>query len=183
MSTEVIDWIADTIVKSKAELPAKMADLATLPGDFHHGDFMGNQESAVADAIREGAKSEGVRAQIYAMQASMGDMQEVDCPLQHQFVEGAYMRTIFIPAGTLIVGKIHRHAHFNILSKGKVAVLTESMGLEHLEGPVSMVSPPATKRVVLAITDVTWTTIHLTHETDLEKIENEIISKTFGELS
>ncbi|NBR01299.1 MAG: hypothetical protein EBT97_12810, partial [Actinobacteria bacterium] len=45
-----------------------------------------------------------------------------DLPLWHAFAPGAYARTIFIPAGTLVVGKIHKHAHLNILIRGRVSV-------------------------------------------------------------
>ena len=126
-------------------------------------------------------RTDGVRKQLYALQASLGGLPEVECPLQHVFAPGAYARTIFIPAGTVLVGKIHKHQHLNILSQGEVKVMTEGGGVEHLRGPLTMVSPPGTKRGVYAITDVVWTTIHLTNETDLEKIEDETIAKTYEE--
>ena len=44
-------------------------------------------------------------------------------------------------------------------------------------------SPPGTKRIAFAHTDCTWTTIHGTHETDLEKIENHFIAETDAEYS
>ena len=47
--------------------------------------------------------------------------------------------------------------------------------------PLTMVSPAGTKRAVYAKTDVVWTTIHLTNETDLEKIEEETIAKSYQE--
>jgi hypothetical protein len=84
-----------------------------------------------------------------------------------------------IPAGTVIVGKIHKHAHLNILSQGTVCVMTETEGDRQLTGPLTMVSPPGTKRAVYAITDAVWTTIHLTNSTDLEEIEAEVIAPTF----
>lgn len=105
---------------------------------------------------------------------------EADCPLKHHFAPGVYCREIFIPAGSLLVGKIHKHAHPNMLMKGRVSVLTEE-GTKELEGPLTMVSPPGTKRVVYAHTDVVWVTVHLTNETDLEKIEDHVIAKTYQE--
>jgi hypothetical protein len=84
-----------------------------------------------------------------------------------------------IPAGTVIVGKIHKHAHLNILSQGTVCVMTETEGDRQLTGPLTMVSPPGTKRAVYAVTDAVWTTIHLTNSTDLEEIEAEVIAPTF----
>ena len=148
---------------------------------FRQGDMHGKRELAVNDAKVQGAMYEGVRKQLYQLQEAAGELPEVDCPLQHVFAPGAYARTIFIPAGTVIVGKIHKHAHLNILSQGSVSVMTEGGGLENLKGPLTMVSPPGTKRAVYAHTDVVWTTIHLTDETDLEKIEEHVIAKTFEE--
>lgn len=110
-----------------------------------------------------------------------GHIQEVDCDegLDHQFAPGVYMRTLNIKQGTLIIGKIHKHEHPNILSKGEVLVLTESGGVEHLTGPVQMISPAGTKRAVYALQDTVWTTIHLTDETDLKKIEDKVIAPSF----
>ena len=99
-------------------------------------------------------------------------------PLWHAFAPGAYARTIFIPAGTLVVGKIHKHAHLNILIRGRVSVATEEGPME-LEAPRVMTSKAGTKRVVYAHSPVLWTTIHLTDKTDLDAIEEEIIAKSY----
>jgi hypothetical protein len=117
------------------------------------------------------------------LQAALGQssLPDAACPLQHSFIDGVYVRTIFIPAGTRLVGKIHKHSHANILSQGEVLVITEEGGVEHLKGPLTMVSPAGCKRAVRALTDVTWTTIHRTDETDLEKIEDWVIAKTYDE--
>lgn len=128
-----------------------------------------------------------VRAELMKLEAAMkreiaeGRLEAFDsnANLQHVFAPGAYGRTLSFPKGTVIVGKIHKHAHLNILSKGDVLVLTESGGLERLVGPLTMVSPPGTKRAVYALEDTVWTTVHLTDETDLEKIEDHVIAKTY----
>ena len=46
---------------------------------------------------------------------------------------------------------------------------------------VILTSPPGTKRVVFAVTDVVWTTVHVTDKTDLGEIEDFVIAKTFEE--
>jgi hypothetical protein len=51
-----------------------------------------------------------------------------------------------------------------------------------VQAPFTLVAQPGAKRVILAHTDVVWTTIHGTDETDLEKIENEFIAKTYEEV-
>jgi len=104
------------------------------------------------------------------------------CPLKHSYADGIYVREIFIPKGTLIVGKIHKYVHPNFLMKGEVSVVTESKGVERLKAPLSMISEAGTKRVVYAHEDTIWITVHKTDETDPDKIEDEIIAKTFDEL-
>jgi quercetin dioxygenase-like cupin family protein len=145
------------------------------------GDMVGKREHAIADAHRQLALQEegSVRAKLYALQAACGELPEVDFPLLHTFAPDAYARTIFLPAGSVIVGKIHKHAHLNVLCCGKVAVGTETDGIELLEGPLTMVSPPGTKRGVYAITDAVWVTIHVTPLTDLAEIEDFVIAKTY----
>ena len=147
---------------------------------FSAGDMDGKRQDVIAHAVVEGEKSEGIRKSLYDLQAAVGrELEPVECPLQHVFAPGAYARTMRIPAGTVIVGKIHKHAHLNILSQGTVCVMTETEGDRELTGPLTMVSPPGTKRAVYAVTDAVWTTIHLTNSTDLEEIEAEVIAPTF----
>lgn len=150
---------------------------------FSPGDAFGKREEATKDALEQMYRHQGARRNLFELQAGLGesDLPEVECPLQHSLIDGVYVRTIFIPAGTMLVGKIHKHSHANILSQGEVLVITEEGGREHLKGPLTMVSPAGCKRAVKAITDTTWTTIHRTDETDLSKIEDWVIAKTYEE--
>lgn len=149
-------------------------------GDTPTGDV---RRQVSSNAAVEAAKFEpgSVRHKLYALEASMADTPEVEFPLQHVFAPGVYARTIQLPKGSIIVGKIHKHKHINVLSQGTVQVLTEQGGVERLTGPLTMVSEPGTKRAVLAETDAVWTTIHLTNTTDLAKIEEEHIAKSYEE--
>lgn len=128
-----------------------------------------------------------IRSTIVALESAIRaynteqQLAEPECPLIHAFAPGAYGRQIFIPKDTLVVGKIHKHAHLNFLMKGKVSVATEE-GPRLLEGPLMMVSKAGTKRVVYTHEDTTWATVHLTDSQDLEQIEDEIIVKSYEEL-
>lgn len=105
-----------------------------------------------------------------------------NCPVRHIFAPGAYAREMLIPAGTVIIGKIHKHAHLNFITKGRARVVTE-FGPMEIEAPHTFVSEPGTKRVVHALEDVLWTTVHVTDETDLAKIEDHVIAKDYEELT
>lgn len=104
------------------------------------------------------------------------------CPLKHSFSDGIYVREIFIPAKTVIVGKIHKHEHPNFLMSGEVDVVTEE-GAARLKGPCSMISPAGTKRALHAITDLVWVTVHAnpTNTQDMEKLEKIVIADSYEE--
>jgi hypothetical protein len=149
---------------------------------FSAGDMDGKRQDAIAHAVVESEKTGGIRKSLYELQAAVGrELEPVECPLQHVFAPGAYARTMRIPAGTVIVGKIHKHAHLNILSQGTVCVMTETEGDRELTGPLTMVSPPGTKRAVYAVTDAVWTTVHTLPRDNmtLDEIEAEVIAPTF----
>lgn len=123
------------------------------------------------------------RDKIFALQEAMG---ELPCaldkfPVTHHFAPGTYAREMFLPANHTIIGKIHKHAHINIISKGKVIVYTEG-GPEEKVGPCTFTSLAGTKRAVTVIEDTVWTTIHVTDKTDLTEIEDEIIAKDYDEI-
>lgn len=101
--------------------------------------------------------------------------------LTHHFAPHVYAREMLLPKGHTIVGKIHKHSHLNIIIKGSVTVSTEEGNKELIGGDV-FTSYAGTKRAVYAHEDTVWMTIHITDETDLKKIEEEIIAKDFNEL-
>lgn len=101
-------------------------------------------------------------------------------PLKHGFADGVYVREIFIPKGYILTGKIHKYAHPNFLMQGEVIVVTEHEGVQHLKAPLSLISQAGTKRAVIALEDTIWITVHVTNETDLDKIEEAIIAKNYA---
>lgn len=106
---------------------------------------------------------------------------QAEMPLKHIFAPGAYGRQITVPKDHWVIGKIHKHSHLNFLMKGRVAVLTED-GLMVMEAPFSFVSRIGAKRLVLALEECVWATVHLTEKTDLAEIEEDVIAKTFDDV-
>jgi hypothetical protein len=139
------------------------------------------------------------REQILTVQNGLQEMIEngetqdtlPDCVVTHYFAPKdekygccTYARQMFIPKGTLIIGKIHRHQHLNFILQGKVSVATE-FGKKYFEAPCTFISETGLKRAVYAEEDTIWTTVHLTQysgEQDLDKIEDEVIAPTYGEI-
>ena len=112
-------------------------------------------------------------------------VQPIDCPVEHFFAPFMYGRRIFMPAGTddrphIVIGKIHKHAHLNNISMGRVLVVTE-FGSQEYVAPCEFVSLPGTKRAVQILEDCIWTTYHHnpTNTQDLAQLEREIIAESF----
>ena len=114
------------------------------------------------------------REQVERLQAQMVTMPQAELVTEHQFSPGMYMRKLFRPAGTLIVGKVHKEPHFFLCAKGEIIAWTEN-GMKRLQAGDVIESKPGTKRVTLAVTDAIGITIHRTDKTDLDEIEAELI--------
>jgi hypothetical protein len=124
------------------------------------------------------------REAILRLQEELAKFEQLDLPLKHIFAPGAYAREIFLPKGCIVVGKIHKHAHLNIVSRGHVTVVTEfgPREIDARESPVTFTSDAGSKRALYCHTDTVWTTIHLVQSTDLAEIEREIIAPDYAEL-
>lgn len=112
--------------------------------------------------------------QIRRLEREMLRMEQLPIDTHHHFAPGQYAREIVIPAGTLLTGKKHKTEHLNVVSKGDITVWTED-GMRRIKAPFTFVSKPGTKRVGLAHEETVWITIHATSETDLVKLEAELI--------
>lgn len=105
----------------------------------------------------------------------MVKMPQADLQTEHYFSEsGMYCRKVFRPAGTLIVGKVHKHHHLFLCAMGEIIAWTEN-GMKRLQAGDVVESKPGTKRVTLAVSDAIGITIHRTDKTDLDEIEAELV--------
>lgn len=115
------------------------------------------------------------REQIDRLQAEMMKLpQSQELVTDHFFSPGMYLRRLFRPAGTTIVGKIHKEPHFFLCAAGEILAWSET-GVRHLRPGDVIESKPGTKRVTYALTDAVGITIHKTDKTDLDEIEEELI--------
>lgn len=102
-------------------------------------------------------------------------------PLKHHFAEGCYIREVTSIADQLVVSKIHRYDHPFFLLKGELSILSEN-GVAKIKAPFWGITKAGTKRVLYTHSDIWFITVHVTRETDLTKIEDEIICKNFKEI-
>lgn len=110
----------------------------------------------------------------------MQQLPQLEAPVKHHFSKGVYVREIFMPKGMLIVGKIHKTRHLNIVSQGSCTVVTPTRKFD-VTAPCTFESFEGEQKVVLMHEDVVWSTVHVTEETDLVKLEEECITQEYDE--
>ena len=112
--------------------------------------------------------------QINRLQGEMSKLPQQELPTEHYFSGGMYCRKLWRPAGTLIVGKVHKKDHFFVCAAGEIIAWSEK-GMVTLKAGDIIESRAGTKRVTLAVQDSIGVTVHQTDKTDLEEIEAELI--------
>jgi mannose-6-phosphate isomerase-like protein (cupin superfamily) len=112
--------------------------------------------------------------EIERLQHEMIKMPQAELETEHYFSGGMYCRKLIRPAGTLIVGKVHKKDHFFMCAKGQIIAWSEK-GMVTLNAGDVLCSKAGTKRVTLAVTDAIGITFHKTSKTNLDKIEAELI--------
>lgn len=116
------------------------------------------------------------REKIQQLQEAMLELRTDMPEPEHFFAPGMYGRRLPIPAGMLVVGKTHKHAHLMMVLQGKAEIVTE-FGRDLVEAGHISVSQPGAKRVVLTLEDTVFVTVHHNPDDveDLEIIEKNHI--------
>lgn len=102
---------------------------------------------------------------------TLAQFPQTEMPLKHHFAPGLYMREIFMPADTVVIGRIHKTEHFNILVKGSCLIVNDDGTRDVLRAPMVFVSKAGVQKVLLILEDTIWMTTHVTDETNVEKLE------------
>lgn len=111
---------------------------------------------------------------IFELEKTLKPFDTGELPLEHHFCGGVYARQMFIPAGTVLTGKMHKEDNLNVMLYGDITVATQD-GVRRVDKPCVIVSKAGTKRAGYAHKDTCWITFHATQETDLETIEKKFI--------
>ena len=109
----------------------------------------------------------------------LAEIEQPDCPVEHKFSDGVYVREITMPTDSLIVGHEHKTKHLNIVSKGKCILLDLNTGdILDIEAPYTFESDSGVRKVLYIVEECVWSTIHVTNTTDLGMLEKELIVKS-----
>lgn len=118
--------------------------------------------------------------EILSIESAIAAMPQVDLPVEHYRIKGVYVRSLFIPEGTVLTGKIHNAENIAILAQGTIKVCDGDKSYE-ISAPKIMVDKPGVKRLGYAVTDVTFITVHRTDGESIADIEAELVSDSFDQ--
>jgi hypothetical protein len=121
-----------------------------------------------------------MRAAIDRLQAELVRLPQYEPKTQHYFAHGLYMRTVWSPAGSVIVGKVHKTEHFYAVLSGRVQVTTDSGVVEldaNKDGPQILCCPVGTKRAVVVLEDAWRMNVHRNPDnlTDIDELEEQLV--------
>lgn len=105
----------------------------------------------------------------------MRRIEQTECPLKHHFSPGLYLREIFMPAGTVVIGRVHKTEHFNVLVQGACLIVHDDFRREVLRAPMVFISKAGMQKVLYILEDMIWMTTHVSEETDLDKLETLLV--------
>lgn len=101
------------------------------------------------------------------------DDMKTNCPNKHHFCEGVYIREMFIPKGTFIIGKKHKTTHFNIVLSGSGKVICDGVIKKVKQGDI-FTSKSDGRKVGIADEDMRFLNIFPTSETNIDKLDEEL---------
>lgn len=115
------------------------------------------------------------RGEIERLEREVARLPQVDLMTEHVLSGGVYARTIYIPAGTVLTGAVHKKDHVNVVI-GDITAWTEE-GMKRFTGHHVLKSRAGTKRAGYAHATTIWTTFSHTDQTDIEAIEQELVEE------
>jgi len=89
----------------------------------------------------------------------MLDLDQVETPLTHRFAPGVYLREIFMPKSSIVIGHEHKTKHFNIVISG-AAYVSFGDGIVSIEAGDTFTSEAGVRKALYITEDMVWQTIH-----------------------
>ncbi len=114
------------------------------------------------------------RQKILDLQTELAAEPQIELPLLHDFSDGAYCRQILMPKGSLVIGKTHKTEHLNIVMSGSASVLIDGE-VKFIKAPYVFNSGKGVKKILYIHEEMIWATVHVTKETNLDKLEKLMV--------
>ena len=102
---------------------------------------------------------------------------QVECKESHHFGPNIYIKEVTLPAGSVIVGKYHRHEHLCNMVSGRMIVVDSEGNRTELVAPMTFMAKSG-RKIAYIIETVVFQNIYSTSETDIQKLEDMIVDNS-----
>jgi hypothetical protein len=127
-------------------------------------------------SITKKERNDALTADILLLETYLRQWPQADMPVTHRFAPGVYIRELFIPQGTLLTGAIHKTEHISILLTGRLVFPDGNGGSVEVGAGTMQLTQPGVKQAALALEDTRYLTIHATEETDIDVLEDMLVT-------
>ena len=124
-----------------------------------------------------------IDTRVARLETALNALPQVDCPVRHYFAPGLFAREITIPAGTCVVGAIHKTENLIVVSLGRLRIVTDD-GTREVQAGDTLTCPAGMKNVVVALEESRWTNFfpNPDNETSLEVLAERFTESKLGDL-
>lgn len=100
-----------------------------------------------------------------------------EMPLTHRFQTGVYIREIFMPADTYVVGHVHKTKHWNVIISGRALVSVSGGPAKMIQAGDVFESEAGAQKWLYIIEDMRFMTIHAnpSEEREIARLEADLI--------
>lgn len=151
-------------------------ELVTIKPDTQGAAITCVDGVAMAESLQKVHAEDTHLGSAYRLQSTLFEMNpEIDtagCKVTHEFSDGIYIRTMFIPANTLIVAMRYKYARIATVHSGSITI-AHNDEVNHYIGPVHINAAAGDKRVVFTHTDTYISTTFPTQLTAVDEVIKE----------
>ena len=118
-------------------------------------------------------------ADVERLEAAFLKEEQADCPVQHHFGPGVYIREVVLPTGAYVIGHRHKTPHVNIMLEGRLTLFNQDGSRTELTAPQTFVGG-AGRKIAYIHETVRWQNVYATDETDVETLETQLLDKSLS---
>ncbi len=105
-----------------------------------------------------------------------------ELPVTETLADGLYIREVFIPKGSVIVGALHKLPSANICAQGRISILGSDGSRHEISAPFSAIGQSGAAKIGFAIEDTRWINVFHVKSESLETVRAEIAYSDFETL-
>jgi hypothetical protein len=134
-------------------------------------------QHAVVELLPPHAVAELLALDVDELERLMLTLPQMEYQTTHHFGPGVCIREVIIPAGAFVIGHAHKGDSMNVMLKGRLALRTPDGDVREVTPPLMMTTGPG-RKWAYAMEDTVWWNVFATDETDVEKIEEQFVTKS-----